>query len=145
MKKLSKIFLMFFVVTLFAGCGAQSAEQAAVQAQENFPSQLDLALLLEDNLGLKGVLISQEGENLFVRFKAPTLKGEELNSGLVQVLAFIDQRASEDIKTIKLIFVINHVDSMIIEVPREEVSLWTDGKISNQELVNKFKVTSLIK
>lgn len=145
MKKLLKISLVLFVLTLLIGCGKQSPEEAALQAQKNLTDRLNLTILLEDSLGLEEVLISQNEENLLVRFKAPTIKGEELSNGLAQVFAFIDQRASDEIETIKLIFTINHVDSMIIAVPREDISLWTDSEISNKEFINKFDITFLIK
>lgn len=142
------IFGLIVAVLFFVGCKSaeeKAAEEAALQAQENFANQLDLALALEDDLGLEEVIISQDGENLLLRCKAPTIKGEELNNGLVGTFAFINQRVPDEIKTIKLIFTINYVDSAIVEVQREDISSWLDGKISNKEFLNTFNVISLIK
>jgi hypothetical protein len=117
----------------------------AEQTQGNFSDQVDLAIFLEDELGLKEVLVSQDGKNILVRFMAPTISGNELNRGIVQVFAFVNQKVSDDIVAIKLIFTVNHVDSMIVTAQRKDISLWMKKKISNEQFIKKFDVVSLIK
>ena len=155
-RSLAQIFLVSFVL-VFIGCGKQpaktlninghSGETAAISEADldKINDQLNLAILLEDELGLKEVIVSQDGENLLIRCMAPTIKGQELYRGLVQVFAFINQKAPSNTKTMKLIFTINHVDSAIVEVPRQAVTRWMDNGISNQTLISRFTVTSLLK
>jgi hypothetical protein len=119
--------------------------QTATLSQKDFSAQLDLALFLEDELGLKEVIVTQDGKNLLVRFKAPTITGDELNKGIVQIFAFVDQKVSPSITTIKLIFTVNHVDSMIVTAQRLDISRWASKKISNTQFIKKFKVVSLLK
>lgn len=144
--------IILLLITTIAGCwhffnkkDSEQVEQPKTQEQVDFSNQLDLMILLEDNFALEDMVISQNKEDLLVRCKAPTIKGKELTNGLVQVFAFINQKVPDDIKTIKLIFTINHVDSAIIRVKRKDISRWMNNKISNVEFINSFDVTSLIK
>jgi len=123
----------------------ETAQKTETPLPDNFSDQLDLMMLLEDNFKLEEVIISQDNEDLLVRCKAPTIKGKALNNGLVQVFAFINQRIPGDIKTIKLIFTINHVDATIVEVQRKAIDRWMNNEISNTEFINKFNAVSLIK
>jgi hypothetical protein len=150
--------LIFLLIITVAGClylgkkliseKTETESQGSLsdpQVRKDFSDQLDLTMMLENDFGLEEVIISQDGEDLLVRCSAPTIKGEALNNGLVYIFAVINEKAKEEIKTIRLIFTINHVDATIVEVQREAISGWMDNKITNLEFINKFKVISLIK
>jgi len=153
MKKgaLISIFLMALILVL-PGCGKKKventntniSEEPAGLSQEEIQTQIDLTLLLEDAFGLKEVIISQDNKNYIVRFKAPTLKGTELDNGLTQIFGFLNPRVPDGIKNIKLIFTVNHIDSAVITVERQNITDWLDKKIPNAAFINSFEVVSLL-
>jgi hypothetical protein len=105
---------------------------------------MNLMLDVEDQFSLEDVIASQSGSTMVVRFKAPTISDEELNSGLVQVLAYLNEKMPSRISTVNLVFMVNNIDSLIIKVNRTDIRGWKDGKISNADFIKTFQKTSLL-
>jgi predicted small lipoprotein YifL len=153
MKKILTPLFLVLLVLACSGCGKKPPDDQDTQDTSEQPesapladtsAQLDLMLSLEDELGLEEVLISQDNQNLLIRFKAPTITTAEIDNGMAQIFAFVDQRCTDDIKTIKLILTVNHVDSAIVEAQRQDIARWLDGSLSNQQFVDTFNIISLI-
>ncbi len=154
--------LFFGAVFLFAGCAQPevaeksptenaAVSQAVVQAPKqeagaaNIGAMAELGLQLEEDFGLDEVLVSLDGATLQVKFKAPTISGEELNEGLVQVFGYLAAKSPAGAEKIRLVFVINHVDSAVVEVTLQQIKDWMAGKTDNAAFISSFKKLSLIK
>ena len=147
---------------ILAGCAQQpavtekgpvetgKATQSEVQAPTREAGPVDagmmaeLGLQLEEDFGLDEVLASLDGATLLVKFRAPTISGEELNEGLVQIFGYLAAQAPAGADKIRLVFVINH-EYAVVEVTLQQVKDWMAGKIDNADFISSFKKLSLIK
>lgn len=122
----------------------QPAQPVAAVTPVNQSDLTDLMINLEDHFGLKEVLIDQSGASVTVRVMAPTITGEELYTGLVQVFGYMNENLPSQIEKIDLIFTINGVDSMIVSVDRKYIDSWKSGTLTNAAFIQSFKETSLL-
>ena len=105
---------------------------------------LNLMVSLEDDLGLQEVLVEQVEDIIVVKFKAPTIGGEELNLALVQIFAYVDGKIPENIKKIRLVFVVNYTDSALVDLERSKIADWKADKLDNIGLIKAFEKVSFI-
>ena len=121
-----------------------AATQQAVVTEISQSDMMNLMIDLEDQFKLQDVIASQSGTTLIVRFKAPTIGGEELSTGLAQIFAWINEKIPSQIQSVNLVFMVQNVDSLVVNVNRSDIQNWKDGKIDNSEFIKKFKKTSLL-
>jgi len=137
------ILLLVSVCSLFlVSCGQEPPPPPILVISQS--DLVNLMLDIEDSFSLEDVLVSQSGNTVAVRFKAPTLSGTELYSGLAQVFAYVHDRLPSDMQNIDLIFSLNHIDSAIISTDRASIQEWKNGKKNNVEFINTMKKTSLL-
>lgn len=118
--------------------------QQTVVAEIGQSDMMNLMIDLEDQFKLQDVLASQSGPTLIVRFKAPTIGGEELSSGLAQIFAWLNEKIPAQIQSISLVFMVQNVDSLVVNVDRNDIQSWKDGELNNNAFIKKFKKTSLL-
>lgn len=123
---------------------AEETTQQAIVGVIDQSDLINLMLDLEDRFKLQDVFINQSGTVLIVRFKAPTITGEELDSGLAQIFSYLDEKSPDLISELDLVFMVQNVDSLIVNVKRSDIRDWKEGVLNNVDFIKKFKKTSLL-
>lgn len=160
-KLLSNLTFFLLSLTILAGCNQPTpqpstppippetnksiaSEKITPAAELSQAELINLMLDLEDNFKLQDVLADQTGNTITIRFKAPTISGEDLNNGLAQIFSYLNEKLPTQISVLNLVFMVQNVDSLVINVNRSDINNWKDGKISNTDFLKKFKKTSLL-
>ncbi|MBN1494809.1 hypothetical protein JW911_03695 [Candidatus Peregrinibacteria bacterium] len=121
----------------------ESAATSAVLALSD-SELIDIMISLEDDLGMKEVLAAQYEDILEVKFSAPTIGGDELDRALVQIFGYIDGKLPKSITKIRLVFVVNYIDSATVELERNKISDWKAEKLDNAGLIKAFVKESFV-
>lgn len=147
-KKRKKVLIIIVAIVLFVGMtrvlffGGEEFDYKTTTDPEEI---VDLSLELEDRFDLENVRIAEaEGNVLEVRVETPTDVSEEaLLMGTAYVLDYVEARVSEGIQKIRVIFTVNYLDAMFVEAQRQDIKEWREGKISANDLIQKFKIVQL--
>jgi len=106
---------------------------------------VDLSMELEEKFLLKDVRTTEiEGGFLEIRLETPVDVSEKaLLVGAASIFGYVESYISSDIEKIRIIFTVNYLDAMFIEVESEDIEKWLEGDDDEEEFLNKFKVVNL--
>lgn len=107
------------------------------------PAELvDIALDMEEEFNLEDIRIIEAKNNILeVRLPTPTdVSKDTLMAGTAYMLGYLEPRVGEAVKRIRIIFTINYLDAMFIEVEVKNIEKWLKEKISDEEFIEKFRI-----
>lgn len=135
-----KAVALLACVLAFFVAAASLPDDPVVSASQRY----QLTLLLEDDLGMRDVLVGQAGSRVVIRFRQPTMPAEELFAALTAVSDIVEPRLPEGIETIRYVFTVRAVDAGYVDVSREALQGWRDGDLTNADFVRSLKRVPLI-
>jgi hypothetical protein len=106
---------------------------------------VDLSIELEEKFLLKDVRVTEtEGGLLEIRLETPVDVSEKaLLVGAASIFGYAESYVSSDIEKIRIIFTVNYLDAMFIEVENKDIKNWLEGNENEEDFLNKFKVVNL--
>lgn len=147
-KKIKKVLIIIVAIVLFIGMARVlffGEDEYDYKTTTDPAEIIDLAMDLEAEFDLKNVRITEaEKDVLEVRVETPVDVSEEaLLMGTAYILDYVEVRTSEGIQKIRVVFIVNYLDAMFVEVERQDIVDWREGKTDVNELVKKFKIVRL--
>jgi len=130
--------------TTTAATATQAATQQTIVPEISQEDMINLMLDMEDQFKLQNVIATQSGATMDIRFKGPTISGDQLYAGLAQIFSWLNEKVPSQITSINLVFMIQNVESLVIAVNRDDIQNWKAGKMDNTAFIKTFKKTSLL-
>lgn len=106
---------------------------------------IDLGIQLEDKFGLNDVMVTEAEDGVLeVRLKTPSGVSEEtLLVGSASIFGYVESNISGSVKKVRIIFTVNYLDAMFIEVECKQIDKWLGEDISDEKFMEEFRIVKL--